>query len=102
MSVAFIVLHLWIDSTINSNIKIAQEEYQGNAEDALISFLLDETNNPNQRTHVAIWTLGQIHSEKALPILNSLYKNDPDGITCYGKHNSKLCQYEIYKAMNEI
>lgn len=96
----FIAIYIWIDFDVKKNIKIAKEKYSGNAEDALIEYLLDSTNTFHDRTHLAIWTLGQIHSEKALPILNDLYKNDPEGKTCYGKHDSVLCQYEIYKAMN--
>jgi hypothetical protein len=51
---------------------------------------------------VAIWTLGQIHSEKAIPVLQGLCHNDPEGKTCYGKHDSVLCQYEIFKALKLI
>ena len=96
----FFAIYIWIDVDVNKNIKTVKEKYSGNAEDALIEYLLDTTNTFHDRTHVAIWTLGQIQSEKALPILKDLYKNDPDGKTCYGKHDSVLCQYEIYKAMN--
>ena len=96
----FFTIYIWIDVDVKKNIKTAKEKYSGNAEDALIEYLLDTTNTFHDRTHLAIWTLGQIQSEKALPILKDLYKNDPDGKTCHGKHDSVLCQYEIYKAMN--
>lgn len=92
--------NLWIGNTVRKNIEIAEEKYTGTAEDALIAYLLDSSNSPRNRTHIAIWTLGQIQSEKAKPVLNELYKNDPDGKTCSGKHDSVLCQYEIYKALN--
>lgn len=96
----FLAIYIWIDIDVKKNINIAQEKYSGNAEDALIAYLLDTTNTPNHRTSLAIWTLGQIRSKKAIPILEDLYKNDPEGKTCRGKHDSVLCQYEIYKAMN--
>lgn len=96
----FFAIYIWSDVEVKKNIKTAKETYSGNAEDALIEYLLDTTNTFQDRTHLAIWTLGQIKSKKALPILRDLYKNDPDGKTCYGKHDSVLCQYEIYKAMN--
>jgi hypothetical protein len=64
--------------------------------------MLDSTNSPKKRTDVAIWTLGQIRSKKALPILKDLYKNDPEGKTCRDFHNSVLCQYEIHKAIVSI
>ena len=95
-----LVVNLWIGNTVKENIEIAKNKYPGTAEDALIAYLLDATNSPRDRTHIAIWTLGQIQSEKAIPVLNELYKNDPDGKTCSGKHDSVLCQYEIYKALN--
>jgi len=95
-----LVVNLWIGYTVKENIEIAKNKYPGTAEDALIAYLLDATNSPRDRTHIAIWTLGQIQSEKAIPVLNELYKNDPEGKTCSGKHDSVLCQYEIYKALN--
>ena len=96
----FLSIYIWIDFDVKKNIKTAREKYSGNAEDALIAYLLDTTNSPQNRSSLAIWTLGQIQSKKALPILKDFYKNDPEGKTCYGKHDSVLCQYEIYKAMN--
>lgn len=98
----FIGIYSWIDIDVRKNIRIAKEKYPGKAEDALIAYLQDTTHSPQDRTSIAIWTLGQIQSEKALAILNELYKDDPEGITCKGKHDSVLCQYEIYKAMNAI
>jgi hypothetical protein len=95
----FLALYIWIDFDVKKNINYAKEKYPGTAEDALIAYLLDTTNSPQDRSSVAIWTLGQIHSQKALPILKGLYKNDPQGKTCHGKHNYVLCQYEIYKAI---
>lgn len=96
----FIGLFAWGEYAVRQNIRIAKEKYGGNAEDALIAYLLDETNSPIDRTHKAINTLGQIKSEKAIPILKQLYKNDPEGKTCKGRHNEVLCQYEIYKALH--
>jgi hypothetical protein len=97
-----LILYLWIGQSIKDHIATTQQKYPGTAEDALISFLLDETNSTVDRTHVAVWTLGQIKSEKALPILKDLYRDDPKGNTCYGRHDTLLCQYEIYKAICTI
>src|SRR5665647_356098 len=83
----FLAIWIWIDIDVKKNINYAKEKYPGTAEDALIAYLLDTTNSPQDRSSVAIWTLGQIHSKKALPILKGLYKNDPEGKTCYGKHS---------------
>jgi len=98
----FIAIRIWIGHDIKERIKIAEKQYQGKAEDALIAYLSDTTNYPSNRTDVAIWTLGQIRSEKALPVLYGLYKSDPEGKTCYGRHKTVLCQYEIHKAIVSI
>ena len=91
-----------IGHDIKERISIAQQRYPGTAEDALIAYLVDTTNSPHDRGDVAIWTLGQIHSKKALPILKGLYRNDPKGKTCHGKHDYMLCQYGIHTAIVTI
>ena len=91
-----------INHGVKERISIAQEKYPGNAENALLAFLADTANSPRERTDVAIWTLGQIQSQKALPVLKELYNSDPDGKTCYGRHDSVLCQYDLYKAIRAI
>ena len=91
-----------IGHDIKERISIAQQQYPGTAEDALIAYLIDTTNSPHDRGDVAIWTLGQIHSKKALPILKGLYRNDPKGKTCHGKHDYMLCQYGIHTAIVTI
>lgn len=93
-------IYVWGDLAIKKNIQLAQSRYPGTAEDALIAYLLDTTNSPQLRSHLAINTLGQIDSQKARPVLLKYYKNDPEGLTCRGKHDAVLCQYEIYKALN--
>lgn len=95
----FIALYIWIDVAVKDNISIAKKKYQGKAEDALIEYLLDSSNTYSDRSQLAVWTLGQIKSENALPVLRALYKNDPEGETCYGKHDSMLCQHELYNAI---
>jgi hypothetical protein len=96
---AFIGMYIWIDISVQNNINTAKDKYGGKAEDALIAYLQDESNSFYDRSHVAVWTLGQIHSQKAIPLLEQLHKNDPQGETCKGQHDSVLCQYEIHKAL---
>jgi len=100
--ISAIALNGWIRSDVRKNINIAQQMYPGTAEEALISFLLDEKNSFHDRTHLAVWTLGMLKSEKALPILRSYYKNDPKGLTCQGKHDQMICQYGLHKAIVQI
>lgn len=93
-----------IGPDIKEHISIAQQRYPNaaTAEDALITYLVDTTNSPHDRGAIAIWTLGQIHSKKALPVLKGLYRNDPKGKTCNGKHDSVLCQKGIHTAIETI
>lgn len=93
-------IYLWGHFAIKKSINIVKSRYPGKAEDALIAYLLDTTNSPHDRSYLAISTLGQIGSQKARPVLLKLYKNDPEGKTCRGRHDKVLCQYEIYKALN--
>ncbi|MFZ2339384.1 MAG: HEAT repeat domain-containing protein [Bacteroidales bacterium] len=95
-------MNVLIWSDVRKNISIAQQKYPGTTEEALISFLQDEKNSFNDRTHVAVWTLGMLKSEKALPILKSYYKDDPKGLTSKGHHNQMLCQYGLHKAIVRI
>jgi len=98
----FSAIHVWNGMEVRININTAREHYPGTAEEALIAMLKDSSRSVYVRTHTAIWTLGQIRSSKALPILQELYQDDPGGSTCYGKHDSLLCQYEIHKAIESI
>ncbi|HEY5124893.1 MAG TPA: HEAT repeat domain-containing protein [Ignavibacteria bacterium] len=98
----FLAMRIWCGHGIKERISIAKQQYSGTAEDALIAYLSDTTHSTRDRSDVAIWTLGQIRSQKALPILKELYKNDPEGKTCKYHHDSVLCQYEIHKAIVSI
>lgn len=97
-----LAMRIWIGYGIKERINIAKQQYSGIAEDALIAYLSDTTYTPQDRSDIAIWTLGQIRSQKALPILKELYKNDPEGKTCKYHHDTVLCQYEIHKAIVSI
>ena len=101
-SLGFVSLLYRIKKDEDNNIQLAENQYQAEGEDALISYLEDEKNSYFDRTHIAIWTLGRIRSQKALPVLKKYYLNDPEGQSCKGKHHEKLCQYEINKAVNAI
>jgi len=92
----------WTGLGIKESITVAKQQYSGSAEDALIAYMSDTTHTPHDRSYVAIWTLGQIRSQKALPILKEHYKNDPQGKTCKYHHDTVLCQYEIHKAIVSI
>lgn len=99
VAVMILALRILISHTVKENITIAENHYPGSAEDALIAYLSDTANSPYDRTKIAIWTLGQTRSGKALPYLQELYNEDPDGKTCKGRHDEVLCQREIHKAI---
>jgi uncharacterized membrane protein (GlpM family) len=96
----FLAIYISIGYGIKERISIAKMQYPGKTEDALLAYLADTTHTPRERSDIAVWTLGQIRSQKALPILIELYENDPEGKTC--NHNTALCQYEIHKAIVSI
>ena len=102
--IIFMMPFFRIGPDIKEHISTAQQRYPNAAteEDALIAYLVDTTNSPRDRGDIAIWTLGQIHSKKALPILKGIYRNDPKGKTCHGKHDSVLCQKGIHTAIETI
>lgn len=102
LAIGLLGIHLWIGKSVRNHIEIARAKYPGSAEDALIALMTDPGNSYYVRTHKGVWTLGQIRSEKALPILKEAFRNDPKGETCIGKHDSMLCQYEIHKAIQAI
>jgi hypothetical protein len=52
--IAGTILYFWIGSSVKEHIAIAQEKYPGTAEEALIEFLMDESNPTVERTHTAI------------------------------------------------
>lgn len=99
ITVPFITFRTLIGKGIKENISIAKKEYPGKAEDALLAYLADSTKTPRERTEIAVWTLGQIRSRKALPVLKSLYKNNHN---YHCNHNTELCQYEVHKAIVSI
>jgi hypothetical protein len=91
---------IMIMNGIKENISIANKYHPGKPEDALLAYLADSTRSARDRTNVAVWTLGQIKSKKALPVLKLLYRNDPEGKTC--RHDSEICQYGLHKAIASI
>jgi len=99
---AYFILKVWTGDSVKDNIAYAQGKYHGKADEALIAMLFEEKIPTNDKTHIAVWTLGQLQVDEALPLLKELYLDDPDGETCYGKHDQVICQYEIYKATEAV
>jgi len=70
----FLAMRIWCGHGINERISIAKQQYSGIAEDALIAYLQDTTHTPQDRSDVAIWTLGQIRSKKHCLFLTDFIK----------------------------
>jgi len=49
LTVSATAINTWIRSDVKKNINIAQQMYPGTAEEAVISFLLDEKNSFHDR-----------------------------------------------------
>ncbi|MDF7799005.1 HEAT repeat domain-containing protein [Pontiellaceae bacterium B1224] len=77
----------------------AQASYGGDAVGALIALVEDE-NAPFEKRNSAIWALGQLGSDRALPILTKLNTNEvqepPYDSTAY------IVQYSVEKAIKQI
>ena len=74
---------------------LAQEKYDGDCVEALISYLDDEENGFGPRNS-AVWALGQLGDERALPVLKKYYLADVED----GRWNETLAQSEIKRAIS--
>jgi len=80
---------------VNNWCESASRIYSGDCVVAVIQFVEDESNDPQDRSG-AVWALGQLGDERALPILHKLY----DKSKC--EYGMKPCRYELRKAINLI
>ncbi len=74
----------------------AQNEYQEDCAGSLIKYAQSGSNTFRARNS-AIWALGQLADEQALPFLYELDKSLPEQEKC--KHEDYLCKYEVQKAI---
>jgi len=73
----------------------AQYEYEGDCVEAIIASLNDENNSFRTRNN-AIWALGQMGDERALPVLQSYYTGN---IPEREPYDAGISQYELSKAI---
>jgi len=92
----FIITCTLIGLDVNQRCEVAQDKYNGDCVDALISYLKDENNSYKSRNS-AIWALGQIGDKRALPVLESYYTGN---IPKKEPINNTISQYELKKAIN--
>jgi hypothetical protein len=94
----FFITSVWIGYEANNLCQKAKWQYGGDCTEALIAQLNDENQGFRTRNH-AIWTLGQIGDNQALPVLQSYYTGN-----IYSREplDEMISQYELKKAINLI
>lgn len=92
----FFIGSVWIGHDAKSLCQNAKWQYGGDCVEALITQLNDKNQGFRTRNH-AIWALGQLGDNRALPVLQSYYTgNIPDKEPLDGV----ISQYELKKAIN--
>ena len=89
---AFVMICFSIRSSVKKISAEATQQYPGDRIEALITYVKSENHSLRQRNR-AVWALGQIGDERALPTLEKSYTGGP----C--DHDSRLCQGELQKAI---
>lgn len=82
-------------SAIQEVAAVAQTRFEGDRVEALIR-LAGSPDVPLDRRNRAIWTLGELRDERALPLLESLHVQEE----C--DHDRLVCQREVRKAIRKI
>lgn len=91
----FLILGTWIGVDIKARCLTAQGKYEGDCVEALTQTLDDDTNSLRERNY-AIWALGQLGDERALPIVEKYYTGEiPDR----EPYDETLSQYEMEKTI---
>ncbi|MGB2864534.1 MAG: hypothetical protein WBC05_14495 [Sedimentisphaerales bacterium] len=92
--VAFVMLWWSLSSSIKEISAEATQQYPGDRVEALITYVNSENHSLRQRNR-AVWALGQIGDDRALPVLEKSYTGGP----C--DHDNLLCQRELQKAIKK-
>ena len=92
---AYIGLRIWIKADINQISELAMAQFEGEKVEALIAFIDSDSSSLNEKNR-AIWALGKLNDERALPVLHSL----KTGEEC--NHAEFVCQRELEKAISNL
>jgi hypothetical protein len=76
--------------------KKAQLRFPGRDTAAALIEVADCAKCPMEERNLAVWALGQMREDRALPVLHKHY----NGGRC--DHSKELCQYELSKALKRI
>ena len=90
--ILFVMVSWSIRSSVKSICAEATQEHAGDRIEALMAYVNSEDHTLRERNH-AVWALGQIGDERALPALERFYTGQP----C--NHDTSLCHRELGKAI---
>jgi len=90
--IAFLGSIMSIGAGVSKYCKEAQNYHKGDCVQALITYI-DSNEHDLSTKNKAVWALGQLGDERALPVLRKYYT----GMPC--DHERYLCQYELEKAI---
>ncbi len=91
----FFILCSWIGYEVKSQCQNAKREYGGDCVEALVTLLKDENKGFKARND-AIWVLGQLADDRALPALQSFYTGK---IPPREPLHKSISQYELKKTI---
>jgi hypothetical protein len=95
----FLVTSTWIGVSVKEKCLIATARYSKT--DCVLALMdqLQDENASNREKNYAIWSLGQLGDERALPTLKNMYTgNIPDR----EPYDETVSQYELKKAIKLI
>lgn len=91
----YIGLRVWIWTDASKYAEKVSLQFKTDKTEALLMLINSEEHTLKEKNK-AIWALGVLKEKNALPKLEMLYT----GIEC--RHDSAICQYELYKAIHKI
>ena len=95
LGIVYIGLRIWFKSEINQICNHAMSQYEGDKIEALIAMLNAEDQILKTKNN-AIWALGKLNDQRALPVLRKLQT----GNEC--DHTRYVCQRELDKAIRNL
>jgi hypothetical protein len=91
----FLITSTWIGVSVKEKCQVAQGKYQSDCTQALMATLSSEQESFRNKNY-AIWSLGQLGDDQALPLLKSLYTGV---IPEREPYDADISQYELKKAI---
>jgi hypothetical protein len=85
-----------LQAPVKSRCAKAQEEFGGDCVEALTKVLESDHHSYLEKNR-AVWALGQLADERALPLLRGLQSGVPCQRPC--RKDSHICQHEVEKAV---